>query len=431
MNGSEGSLPGQTADELIAIAQANGFSVSKRQLAEWHRAGYLPTPQLLPRQRGTGPGKISVYPLGTSNQLLAYCEAHQQRRRLPEAAWTQWWEHGGTPEKPVRAFLKKVADAWSHRTDIVLGEYAGELVEGKTLSDDAQDHLLDLVDKGSAARKLSPIAAQARKRFRDGRFGTFLRILVEVATGTFAGYSIDAVTGKSEDRQIIDTGLGLGTKQPAATGKVPGRRAHPPYQAVVVDIDSEASLTNLMHVLEAGEIERTAEIASDDELVQAREEVRTFLEFAETFGPISEQILGHGLLGLSALGQAASKIPPFEQGLFVLLWRALRWAGFSDNMDTILAAMRQWDQVWLPTFRQLQQLRMEVPAFSEILAPQQTAKALRSERAMKQTLSTLQELYAQHQEEVQAFWVKQHGQVDAEHKNDTASTSVPEGTVGE
>jgi hypothetical protein len=418
------ALPGgETADALIQMAKAHGYTVSKRQLAEWHRAGYLPSPKIYPRPRGTGRGTISVYPPGTGEQLLAYCAAHQKARRLSEAAWTLWWDGGGDPGLPVRAFLAQIAMTWAARKVIVLGAESSKPSSSPELLEEAPDPLMDHIDAAQVARKLPPLAAQARKRLRNGRFSTFMRILLDVATGELQGYDFDyAQQRESEDRPTIDSGLGLGTPRQSSSRTTQPSTNHTP-SALSIEIESEAALTELMDVLDEPAIEHEAETATDTELLQTRDEVRTVLGFAASFGPIMEQIAGRGKFGFAALAEAGPTMRPAEQGMLMLLWRVLRRTGYGDNIDILLAAMQQWNEVWLPTFQQLQQLRSEVPAFSEILAPGQTAKALRSERAMEQTLTTLRALYAEHQQEVQAFYARQRGETTA---NAEDSTSNPE-----
>src|SRR5438034_7454182 len=82
---------GERGDDLITLAAASGFRVTKTQLARWHRAGLLARPV---RRQGLGRGKgtVSIYPPGTGKQLLSLVAIHSRERRLPFVAWKLWWE---------------------------------------------------------------------------------------------------------------------------------------------------------------------------------------------------------------------------------------------------------------------------------------------------------------------------------------------------
>src|SRR5438445_768462 len=101
--GMSDGVAAERADDLIALAKASGFHVTKTQLARWHRAGLLPRPV---RRQGLGRGKgtISIYPAGTGTQLLALLvirtrerglgftlrarTIRARRRKLPLQPWT-------------------------------------------------------------------------------------------------------------------------------------------------------------------------------------------------------------------------------------------------------------------------------------------------------------------------------------------------------
>jgi hypothetical protein len=61
-------------EELLILAQQQGYNVSAIQLARWHRAGLLPRPTQQPRTETRG--TYSLYPPGTGAQLLVLCSLH-------------------------------------------------------------------------------------------------------------------------------------------------------------------------------------------------------------------------------------------------------------------------------------------------------------------------------------------------------------------
>ncbi len=101
---------GETREELIELAMANGHEASPEQLARWHRHGLLPKPMQVPLGRGRG--TRSVYPTGTGEQLLALCRIHLDGRekRLDYVAWRLWWDGYEVSMVPVRRLLGRVAE---------------------------------------------------------------------------------------------------------------------------------------------------------------------------------------------------------------------------------------------------------------------------------------------------------------------------------
>src|SRR5260370_8260751 len=96
--------PGETTEALIAHVSSYGFPVTKTELTRWHRAGLLPRPQR--RSLGRGRGMVSIYPPGTTDQLLALCTIHRSEKRLPYVAWRLWWEGYNVPLSAIRGFLE-------------------------------------------------------------------------------------------------------------------------------------------------------------------------------------------------------------------------------------------------------------------------------------------------------------------------------------
>ena len=58
----------EPADRIVEIAREKGLTLSRRQLAEWHRHGLIPKPRQL--RLGRGKGSESIYPSGTTGQAM-------------------------------------------------------------------------------------------------------------------------------------------------------------------------------------------------------------------------------------------------------------------------------------------------------------------------------------------------------------------------
>ena len=82
--------PAEARDQVIELVSALGYDVSVAQLARWHRAGLLPRPRQRPLGRGRG--TKTIYPHGTSVQVVALCQVKDEERRLGRVAFRLWWD---------------------------------------------------------------------------------------------------------------------------------------------------------------------------------------------------------------------------------------------------------------------------------------------------------------------------------------------------
>ncbi|HZU70929.1 MAG TPA: hypothetical protein VFA09_26875 [Ktedonobacteraceae bacterium] len=373
---SELTIHGETAEALMTSMQAHGFTVTRPELARWHRAGLLPRPER--HSRGRGRGMVSIYPHGTADQLLALCEIHHSEKRLPFVAWRLWWVGYDVPMRYAWQFLEEATASW--RQGI---EHLQELQEHPEL-------LTALFD-----RKLTKTLARARKRVGRRNFPTFIGVLFRIATGTFEGYAIDPETGTdSRERTIVENGFGL---RRARTERVGGAK---PWLAGE-DISEAFKMCSVL-LGEHPPGEHLA-MAQDTDLMGARDEVRSFLAFLESCSASLDELLGRGALGLSVFANLIREMRPPDQAMMLLFWRMFRMWGLGDGMDALLVLARQWQQVWLPIFRGLKHLREEVPATAEVLGSEQLGDALHRPAAMEYALDLARHLAQQYAPEVEAF----------------------------
>lgn len=370
---------GETADALIAHMYSHDFTVTKSELARWHRAGLLPRPQRY--SLGRGRGMVSVYPTGTTDQLLALCIIHRSEKRLPYVAWRLWWEGYSVPTPSIRQFLEGARTHWQQG------------IEELRQLQEHPEQLSKLLDRTEVMRLSRKVLAQARKRVGRKHFPMLMGVLVRVASGTFEGYVLDPESGIDE-RCIVETGLGL---QRARTNRLAD--AGPWLTGDTGEVLQELSSRLRQHSL--GENLSTM---SEADLAEAREEVRCFLSAFESISRTFDRVFSRGAFGFSVFADATRELGPQDQAIMLLFWRTLRSWGLGPNMDQLLRVARQWQQIWFPLFQGLERLLDEVPVTAEVLAPKQMGFALRWKLTMEKVLDMARQL-AQNPD-VKAFFAR-------------------------
>ncbi len=161
----------ETGEALVALARQHGYAISQTQLARWHRAGLLPRPRQLPRRvtRGT----YSCYPNGTGEQLLELCSLRATERRLSHLAWRLWLVGYPVARSIIRAQLALATQR--------MGRWLAWFKQA-TQTPDTDGELLDLLEHYAQANvPFSPLR-RLRKRIGREHLPTFFRMLIELAT---------------------------------------------------------------------------------------------------------------------------------------------------------------------------------------------------------------------------------------------------------
>jgi hypothetical protein len=389
---------GARADDLIAAAATHNFTISRRQLAEWHRAGLLPTPE---QTYGDKAGSTSVYPTGTALRLLALCECRRRHpRSLDDIAWCLWWAGFDVPEGTIRRLLERGATMWRDQTGqlrhlLAQSESGADAGAGSDVDEELTNALETFLYRMSIERSPRKALAQLRKRVGRERFPTVVRVMAEVVTGTFEGYRVDPVTGTSDDeREIVETALDL-TR--ARTDRLVGAG---PW----LTTDSGETLAKLSRLLRQSPPGQGIEATSAQELAHVRDEAKLFNSLFAGLGDTLEQMFGRGAFGLTALGGLLRDQRPLEQAIWVLLWRMLRSADIGATIDMLLPLARQWQERELPAIAALEQLRTEVPATAELLHPKQIGRGLRSAREQQRREKALRQMREANAPELDAFF---------------------------
>jgi hypothetical protein len=388
---SKAIIDGDTADELITRMQVLGFTVTRAELARWHRAGLLPRPER--HSLGRGRGMVSVYPAGTADQLHALCLFHQSEKRLHYVAWRLWWAGYNIPMHYAQQFLEQAVTTWRRA-----------IRELRDL-EEHPEMMTELLERSRIMRSPFKPLTQARKRVGRKDFPVFIDVLVRIASGTFEGYRIDPQTGTdARERVIVEKAFGL---RRARTERVAGAK---PWLAGEDISEAFKICSTLLRVHPPG---NNLEMVQDSDLLNARDEVRSFLTFMESLSTALDSVLGQGALGLSVFADVIRALGPRDQAMMLLFWMMFRSWGLDEGMDVLLGLAQQWQQIWLPLFQGLWQLREEVPAIAEVLAPQSMADAFHRPAAMEGFLDLASQFYQQYAPQIEAFLVSHPELTDA------------------
>jgi hypothetical protein len=192
----------ERSEDLLTLARQHGYSITTTQLVRWHRAGLLRRPRQEPLlgARGT----CSLYPVGTGEQLLLLCSLRTTERRFSHLAWQLWLAGYPVALPIIRAQLECAAQRFAHWM-LWFDRFKQALHP-----QDASGETLDLIEHFGVADLHSQLLRRIRKRIGRERFPTFLRILVELATGS--SDETACVYDEYErhlDLRILARGLGL------------------------------------------------------------------------------------------------------------------------------------------------------------------------------------------------------------------------------
>lgn len=407
----------ETTEAVIARLSSSGFTVTKTELARWHRAGLLPRPYR--RSLGRGRGMISIYPAGTAEQLLALCTIHRSEKRLAYVAWCLWWGGYKVPIETIRPFLEETQQHWQQGIEEIYRLQADP------------EQLSKALNRSAVMRLSHKTLGRARKRLGRKDFPIFMGVLVRITSGTFEGYEVHPEIGVDE-RYIVEKGLGL----------LRARRNRMAYAEPWLTGDTGEVLQELSSRLRHHPLGEDLSIVSEEDLGETREQVRCFLSAFESVSSTFDLLFSRGAFGFSTLADAIREMEPPDQAMMLLFWRMLRSWGLGPNMDQLLRVARQWHEVWAPLFRGLQQLRDEVQVTEEVLAPKYIGFALRWKLTMDAVVEVLSQL-AQHPD-VLAFFArppeltevieatndgKSKLQIESEHESYRSSKSLEKQTL--
>jgi hypothetical protein len=327
----------ESRDQIIGYASSLRYIISAAQLARWHRAGLLPRPRQRPLGRGRG--TETIYPPGTSVQVVALCQIKAEEHRLDRVAFRLWWEGFAIEPDIIRNLLAAIMN----RVDAELSQASLTVTTGTR------------VESGA--------------RWSLGRTGVEAMIAMTshnasgtTAPVTMSGESVDARPPSLEDMATL-TGQALAA------------------------ITRDSSVADLV-----------AE-ASDDELIRARDRSRSMLALMQSAAAPMAWLYGKSGSAFRFLDRMIDNLAPSDNAgivaamlAFAPLMRPETLAAIDSGTEPPLAH----------ELRQILAIRDQVPGAADVLTPPAIRALLRDKEAASRYRPRITKFFEDHSEEIQS-----------------------------
>jgi hypothetical protein len=321
----------EPADWIVEQASHQGATLSRRQLADWHRAGLIAEPYR--EFLGGSDGSESIYPHGTLRQAIACSILMKQFGSIERVGWELWMRRFSVAEQYWRGPLRE-----AHRMFQVTPSFAADdpdSEESGPEQSDATDRFIETVgDLPEAPRRMGI----ARRRLRRDGFKELLGIVISAVIGAFR--VSDGCAGESTDPIHVLSRL---------VGTEPGRHKAAVPPSPLLSVTGRAVAENLEAMAEFLPLvprSISPDTLTENEFVTARDEA-SFLSNAYLSVRENEARITPGSTpDLPLVRQLFERLAPKEQAALLLIWLAVRnIPGWRENLDLlregVLAELRK------------------------------------------------------------------------------------------
>lgn len=373
----------EAAADVLHAAMAAGFVVSPAQLARWHRIGLLSTPWQQPL--GQGKGSRTLYPDGTTKQLLALCRLHEHERSLAAIGWGLWVQRFAVADEYWRPMFRGVALSWDNeRRRIARAVYPNNARK-------PSERALKLFVE-QAARVANPIFARMRKRVRTRQRSSKDKLVDRAISEDYRAHATDDL--EFLVRTIVDVFLGRFQKWPDPKNKyaqsVKGRivdRAMGIQKARVNQIPRIgpmlaesaapvlAQLSELFRVPMAKYLDR----ANDQDIFAARDEWFALSSLFASIGPVMEWAFGKHAFAFRNAGQFLN-VDPASQARLILLWHVTRHHVVDGAQVSSILGLDREVAATVGAFGKLRGLAERNREYEQVIQPRRIRGAIRNPR---------------------------------------------------
>ena len=317
-------MDGEKASEVLDTAVAAGYRITPDQMARLHRDGLIQTP--IWKSLGAD-GSISIYPVGTSRQVLAVLQLRHAGISNNRIGWILWRE--GFPISD-RYWRTPIVDAGNF-----LNRFLASTIETTNGERELNDSTNDLMMETAAARPKFKLTGLFRRTLRKS-FETFLGISIRVAAGVYliGSFPVEAEI-QQEHRSIFGRVLGI---------VAPSKRPNPDLEHASFVVDPlvfETMLKTLSEEYSKYWKKDKAFDFSDDEMLTASRELSQLLFITTSVGNYEQQTFGKPSPGFRILMFLVSDLTPRRNATLVVLWMiARRIPAIGDGARHFLANAR-------------------------------------------------------------------------------------------
>lgn len=364
---------GETKKDILAAVNSGDYSVSPDQLRRWHRVGILPRP----KQDHLGRrGSQTVYPSGTTDQVIEICRIQQKERRFAFIAWELWWNGFEVEPQVIRKFMKRSVDEWE-KAKLKISGLDTEALNSK-------------IEASGEARFKNKVIRKARKRIGRKNFPDFFKAQLAVGLGTYSKQTLEA----QSDQMMVEKAFDLERAREQQIGEIrPWMNGEQLNEASKFfgQLEFSVILSNI----------------TDEELTQARNLSCVLNDSLVAAGQVMDKTFGKSAFAFSAIGSLLKSSPAIIQPLIILFWLALQRN--KDTREAVKFTIENQHQFEEIVFydQGLELLKTEIPGVEALLSPRKRRAAMRSQKSNDKYLAELRKFYAEHKTELDEFW-KRH-----------------------
>ena len=319
--------PEPSATILAVVAKA-GFQVPEARLAHWHRAGLISKP--VQKSLGRGMGTVSLYPAGTSRQVLAICYLRNKHHRLDDVRWLLWFNGFSVEESYWRGYLRNAALEWDKKIAYLKQAYDAMNGEDETKADAIHGALEAATDK----RMPPSFLRKLRKIVGCKKFDAILRFVFALGTGNFAAEFPRESHDPKEDEKtlhLIETSLGF---------REYGKRSISPQIGRWLPESVWQPLADLSDLLGAHAYTDFAKNLPPSDLAQARDEIRDLLFCGFIVGKLAKSIFGGKASGFKMLSKIVEASKAHDFAWMLLGWVLIKKSPSTGDCQAVVNASR-------------------------------------------------------------------------------------------
>jgi hypothetical protein len=254
---------------------------------------------------GRGKGSETLYPAGSTEQLLVICEALKKKRRLVEVTWALWWRGRPVAEERVWELCEWEIVRLQERS--VAAGFDVDYEDGDPANP------VEIIDAWARRSHLPKPLSAIRRQLGADRLAGFAIFLIKASAGAQPGFSQQE---EDLDAETLAKGFGMANAQ-----------------------DAEGALELVEWLSDLPKHREALAAASFDELCAARDEVR---KAAHLFMAFAAMVAADGGSAVSRELVAALADPDAAIGInSVLLWlRVRKLPGASEKYEGVIAVAR-------------------------------------------------------------------------------------------